>query len=49
MLGCADPEVAQIADMRKEGKTIEKITEETGLTKSQVETRMNKAKGLELL
>ena len=45
----ADPEVAQIADMRKEGKTIEKITEETGLTKSQVETRMNKAKGLELL
>lgn len=40
----ADPEVIQIAEMRKEGKTLVEIMGKTNLTKSQVETRILKAK-----
>ena len=39
-----NPEIAQIAEMRKEGKTLVEIMGKTDLTKSQVETRINKAK-----
>lgn len=39
-----DPEVAHIANMRKEGKTYVEIMGTTQLTKSQVETRINKAR-----
>lgn len=39
-----NPEVAQVAKLRKEGKTFVEITNITNLTKSQVETRLAKAK-----
>lgn len=45
----ADPEIVQIAEMRKEGKTFVEITHKTGLSKSQVETRLSKAKDLGML
>jgi hypothetical protein len=44
-----DPEVAQIAEMRKTGKTYVEITEKTGFTKSEIETRIAKAKKFHLL
>ena len=40
----SNPEVMQVAKMRKEGKTLVEIMGETNLTKSQVETRISKAK-----
>ena len=44
-----DPEVEIVADALKKGLTIREIMEETGLTKSQVETRKEKAKKYGLL
>lgn len=44
-----DPEVLEVAEMCKEGLTIEKIAEKTGLTKSQVESRKKKAKNQGLI
>ncbi|MBD3272983.1 AAA family ATPase [Candidatus Dependentiae bacterium] len=41
-------EIHNVAEMKKNGKTIAQITKETGLTKSQVETRSKKAKELGL-
>ena len=45
----ADPEVAQVAEMRNEGKTFFEIIQKTGLTKSQIETRINKARKINRL
>lgn len=44
-----DPEIAQIAQMRKDGKTFVEIMSAKKLTKSQVETRLQKAKQAGLL
>jgi len=44
-----DSEIINVAKMKNEGKTISEISKETGLTKSQVETRNKKAKKIGLL
>lgn len=44
-----DPKVIEVANRRNKGETILKITQTTGLTKSQVETRSKKARQLNLL
>lgn len=44
-----DPQLALVAELTNKGCTISQIMEETGLTKSQVTTRQNKAKALGLL
>lgn len=44
-----DPEVETVVDALKRGLTIREIMEETGLSKSQVETRKEKAKKLGLI
>ncbi len=44
-----DAEVSAVAEAVKEGLTIEKIMQKTGLTKSQVETRIKKAKNQGLI
>ena len=44
-----DPEIEQIAALRKEGKTIVEIMGKTNLSKSQVTTRIDKAKERGLL
>jgi hypothetical protein len=41
-----DPAVAQVAELRKKGLTIRKIGEQTGLTKSQVESRIKQARNI---
>lgn len=45
----SDPEVERVAALRKEGKTIKEIEKETHLSKSQVTTRIDKAKEQKLL
>jgi DNA-binding NarL/FixJ family response regulator len=44
-----DPEVEAVADALKKGLTLREITENTGLSKSQVETRKEKAKKIGLI
>ena len=44
-----DSEIEQVAKAVKEGLTIEEIKQRTGLTKSQIETRKNKAKNQGLI
>lgn len=44
-----DEEIAKIATMRSNGSTIEHIADQTKLTKSQVETRIKKAKEQKML
>jgi hypothetical protein len=44
-----DDELLAVASLKKEGKTMIEITNKLGLSKSQVETRIHKAKQLNLL
>jgi putative DNA primase/helicase len=44
-----DPEVMKIAELHKQGHTINEIMEQTGLTKAKVEGRIKKARDLELI